>query len=80
MLGMKTPSKIYQEAHAAVYTVVRMKGDELVNHALDSRLERESRWSKKSSTICEANKVFQDNINKKVISIPVRESEKTAPY
>ena len=67
---------MYKEAHAGVFTMIRMKGHELVNHALDSRLERESRWSRKSSTTCEANRIFQDNINKQNINIPVKESEK----
>ena len=71
MLGMKAPSQLYKEARVGVYTMIRMKGDEVVNHALDSRLERESGWTKKSSTVCEANRVFQDNVNKQNISIPI---------
>ena len=78
MLGMKAPSQMYKEAHAGVYTMIRMKGDEVVNHALDSRLERESRWTRKSSTICEARKILQDNIDKQVISMPITESDKNS--
>ena len=58
--------------------MIRMKGDEVVNHALDSRLERESGWTKKSSTVCEANRVYQDNVDKQNISIPILESEKNS--
>jgi hypothetical protein len=44
-------------------------------HALDSRLERESRWTRKTSTTCEANRIFQDNLNED-INIPAIESER----
>ena len=42
MLNIKAPSQLYQESHAGNYAMVRSKGDELVNHALDSRLKRVS--------------------------------------
>jgi hypothetical protein len=45
MLGTKMPSQVYLEAHAGNYAMVRVKGDPIVNHALDSRLERESEWT-----------------------------------
>ena len=67
MLGMKAPSQMYKEAHAGVHTMIRMKGDEVVNHALDSRIEREPRWTRKSSTICEARKILQDNIEDELV-------------
>ena len=76
MLGIKAPSQLYKEAHVGVFTMIRMKGDKVVNHALDSRLDRESKWTRKSSTACEANKIFQDRIINQNISIPVLESEK----
>jgi hypothetical protein len=62
MLGLKAPSQLYKEAHAGSYTMIRMKGDDLVNHALDSQLERESEWTNKSSTICAVNTMYEDNI------------------
>ena len=46
-----------------------------MKNALDFRLERESRWSRKSSTTCEANRIIQDNLNKQNIIILVKESE-----
>jgi hypothetical protein len=75
MLAMKAPSQLYKEAHVGVYTMIRMKGDELVNHALDSKLERESRWTRKSSTVCQADKIYQDNIENQNIVIPDSQSE-----
>ena len=40
----------------------RTKGDENVSHALDSRIERESAWKKKYSTVCEADNLYKENI------------------
>ena len=76
MLSMKAPSQLYKEAHIGTYTMIRLKGDQLVNHALDSRLERESLWLKKSSTIVEADKTFQSSIEKLNIIIPLPEGNK----
>ena len=56
MLGIKKTSQVYNEAHAGTYTMMRMKGDSVVNHALDSRLERKLGWTRKSSTIVLTNK------------------------
>ena len=49
MLKKKMTSLLYKEVHAANYAMIRSKGDELVNHDMDSRLQRESSWSKKYS-------------------------------
>ena len=51
MLGIHMPSQTYKEAHASTYAMIKLKGDAVVNHAIESRLERESKWSKKYSTI-----------------------------
>ena len=42
--------------------MMRIKGDENVNHAIDSRIERESEWKKKYSTVCETDKIYKENI------------------
>ena len=62
MLNIKAPSRVYNEAHAGTYAIVRAKGDKLVNHALDSRLERESSWSRKHSTVVSMQEMWKDNI------------------
>ena len=59
MLGMKASSFLYKKAHEGVYTMIRMKGDEVVNHALDSSLKRKYRWTRVLSTICEVRKFFK---------------------
>ena len=51
MLGLKTPSQVYLEAHASTLAIIKTKGDPHVNHAVNSRLERESGWTRKYSTI-----------------------------
>ena len=33
LLGIKAPSQIYQEAHSSTYTMIRLKGDKVVNQA-----------------------------------------------
>ena len=70
MLNIKAPSQLYQEAHAGNYALVRAKGDELVNHALDSRLERESAWTRKHSTIVTVQRMWKENHESGKISIP----------
>ena len=62
MLGAKTPSMVYKEATLNNYTLMRLKGDITVNHVLNSRLERESKWKKKKSTIVEANTIYTKNL------------------
>ena len=59
MLGLKAPSHLYKEAHAGNHAIVRTKGDPIVNHALDSRLEREEAWKLKNSTIVEVQNMWQ---------------------
>ena len=75
LLGIKAPSQVYQEAHTSTYTMIRLKGDKVVNQALDSRLGRESAWTNKSSTIVKADGVFKKNIENKKITFPTEESE-----
>ena len=47
-----------------------LKGDEIVNHALDSRIERESASTKRFSTIVAVDSIFQENIEKMRINLP----------
>ena len=54
---------------------MRLKGDKTVNHVLDSRLERESAWKKKFSTIVAVNFIFKENVELKKISIPEENSD-----
>ena len=73
-LGLKTPSQLYLEAHAGNYTMMRLKGDQTINHTLDSRLERESAWISKSSTITFCDQILNQNIQNDAIFIPTPEN------
>ena len=42
--------------------MVRSKGDKIIDHALDSRIERESMWKKKHLTVTEMQRMWQNNI------------------
>ena len=74
MLNIQTPSQLYKEAHASSYALIRTKGDVNVNHALDSRVVRESLWSRKYSTVCEADRLYRDNISRNIIIHPTSET------
>ena len=60
LLDIKPPSQLYLEGHAGNYVNNRLKGDRVVNAALDSALEREKQWSRKSSTIVKCDEIFQE--------------------
>ena len=70
LLRVKAPSQLYIEGHAGNYTLMRIKGDPIVNHTLDSRLERESCWTNKSSTIVQCQQLLEQNIENDNIFIP----------
>ena len=50
-LNIPRISDLYEECHCLAYSRTRLLADPLVNHCLDSKLERESEWTQKSSTI-----------------------------
>ena len=53
---------------------MRLKGDKIVNHTLNSRLERESVWTGKSSTITLCDQILTQNIQNDKIFIPTIEN------
>ena len=62
--GLDIPriSDIYYVSHCLAYSRTRCKGDPITNKALDSKLLRESTWTKKSSTVVLANTVHGASI------------------
>ena len=72
LLNIKAPSQLYIEGHAGNYTLMRLKGDPIVNHALNIRLERESNWTTKSSTICQ--QILDQNIQSDTVFIPTAQN------
>ena len=75
MLSIKAPSQLYKEVHATSYAMLGLTGDQVVNQALDSRLEREATWTRKSSTVCITDKMFQENIAQNNIVRPTTENK-----
>ena len=59
LTDIKSIRQVYLEAHSAAYMSSRLKGDEYVNNALDSKLDRESEWVRKFSITCYAESKFQ---------------------
>ena len=78
MLCTKMPSQLYKEAHAGNLAIIRSKGDSIVNHALDSRLEREASWTRKYSTVNHMQTLWQENIKENRITLPHAEEAYTA--
>ena len=58
LLRVKEPSQLYAEGHASNLVLMRMKGDETVNACIDSKIEREGNWSRKSSTIVKSQDII----------------------
>ena len=50
--------------------LIRIKGDTVVNHALDSKIERESAWSRKHSTVTNMQEIWNENIENNTINEP----------
>ena len=65
--GLDIPrvSDIYYVSHCLSYSRTRCLGDSTTNKALESKLQRESVWSKKSSTISFAHQIHQNSIGPK---------------
>ena len=57
-LAIKRIADVYYESHTSAHISSRMKGDGVVNHFLDSRIEREGKWSSKKSVVCKSEDVF----------------------
>ena len=53
---------------------MRLKGDTTVNHTLNSRLERESAWTSKYSTINFCDQILNKNVQSDSIFIPTSEN------
>ena len=58
-LGVKSISELYTEVHTVSHTRTRLKGDNIVNNAIDSSIARESNFTRKKSTCVEAETRFQ---------------------
>ena len=50
-LNIPSISDLYRTCHCLAYSRSRVKGDDVVNHALDRRLERERGWSRLTTNV-----------------------------
>ncbi len=64
-MSIQSVTELYHQCHTNVYVSTRMKGDKLVNYALDSKLEREGHWTHKKLTV-----VASDNTSKDAAANP----------
>jgi len=55
-------STLYAESHAINYTSIRIKGDQIVNKALDAKVSREGQWIRKQSAAVQLEPVIVDAI------------------
>ena len=58
LLNIKQPSQIYHEGHTGNLALMEIKGDKSVQACIQSKLQRESKWTSKSSTICKSSEMI----------------------
>ena len=75
-LDIKSISDLYREAHLTAHISSRVKGGPLVNHCLDTRLNREQSWTRKKSITHESESVFK--IVNKSVDTPLKTIQKNA--
>ena len=59
-LDIKYITHLYKETHAVSHTSSHIKADKAVNTALDTRVARETQWSRKGSISVYSEKKFQN--------------------
>ena len=59
-LNIPSISQLYKESHALTHTSTRLKGDRTVNNIIDKKIAREQEWTRKSSTACTSEALFQE--------------------
>ena len=70
MLKVKQPSQLYLEGHAGNIAMMSIKGDIIVNKCLDSKINRETKWKKKSSTVVKCNNIVAELVKNNKLIIP----------
>ena len=57
-LNIPSITQLYNETHALTHISTRLKGDSKVNKILDRKIERESEWKRKASTVVQSEALF----------------------
>ena len=58
LLNIKQPPQVYHEGHTGNLALMQIKGDTTVQACIQSKIQRESKWTKKSSTVCKSSKMI----------------------
>ena len=67
LLNIKQPSQVYHEGHTGNLALMQIKGDKTVQACIQSKLQRESRWTNKSSTVCKSYKIIAQIVAKNAV-------------
>ena len=74
LLNVKQPSQMYLEGHTSNLMLMTLKGDQTVKACIESKLKRESKWKKKSSSIVKSKRIIVDLVAKNKIQIPTSQT------
>jgi hypothetical protein len=74
LLNIKQPSTMYLEGHAGNHVSMKLKGDSVVNAALQSQVSREAQWSRKSSTVVACENMIVKCVDVDLFLIPTSEN------
>ena len=66
-MGIQIISTLYDTVHCLNHKQMRLKGDKVVNAALDSAIRRESECTRKGSTAVRAQEVHSWAMNKDIV-------------
>ena len=60
-MNIPSISHLYKEAHALTHASTRLKGDRKVNNIIDIKIAREGEWTRKTSSVCTSEALFQES-------------------
>ena len=74
-LNIPTISDLHAECHTMAYIQMREQGDELVKHCLDSKLQRETKWSRKKSATVQSHTLYTQVEDRQTLQSKKKESK-----
>ena len=66
-LDIPSVTSVYDEAHYVAHTDARLKSDGSVNHAIDSKIDRESDYTRKQSITVTSENIFKKSLNENTV-------------
>ena len=72
-LDIPSVTSVYEEAHIVTHVDARLKSDDVVKHALDSRIERESQFTRKQSVTVLAENTYQKSLRWNTVQAEIPE-------